>query len=128
MQRGQLGCRLVRRIPRIAGATLRRDRILILVVEPGIDERRRAMHLGPRDVSVPVGDRSEAGPSGEVHAGQPERGRKEGAGPLAVGTKILIILVQLRVVARWFPAGENLLHGLDIDAEQVGWNGLEVRC
>ncbi len=127
MQRSQLGCGLVRRIPRIARAALRGDGILILVVEPGIEERRRAVHLGPCDVGIPVGDRSESGPSGEVYAGQAERGRDEGAGPLAVGTKGLAILVELGVVAAWAPAGENLLHGHDIDAEEIGeW--LEVRC
>ena len=100
---------------------------MILVVEPSIEERRRAVHLGSRDIGVPIGDRSEAGPGGEVHAGQAERGRDERSRLLAVGAKGLAVLVELRVVAARAPAGENLLHGFDIDAKEVGeW--LEVRC
>ena len=69
---------------------------------------------------------SQAGPSGEVHAGQSERGRDERSRLLPVGAKGLAILVQLRVVAAWPPAGEHLLHGFDIDAKEVSeW--LEVR-
>ena len=74
-----------------------------------------------------LGDRSEAGPGGEVHAGQSERGRDQRSRLLPVGAKGLAILVQLRVVAAWPPAGEHLLHGLDIDTEEVS-ERLEVRC
>src|SRR4029077_12401282 len=40
--------------------------------------------------------------------------------------KGLAILVQLGVVATWSPAGENLLHRCDVDAEQIG-ERFEVR-
>jgi hypothetical protein len=75
MQGSQLGCRLVRRIPRIAGATLRRDRILILVVEPGIDERRRAMHLGPRDDFYQLSIPAPKAPAGSYDKTAFERGK-----------------------------------------------------
>ena len=111
------------RVPR---AALRGDWILILVAEPSVEERSQAVHLGHPDVGVPVGDRSEAGPGGEVHAGQAERRRDQRSRLLAVGAKGLAILVQKRVVAARSPAGEHLLHGFDVDAKEIG-ERLEVR-
>ena len=100
---------------------------MILVVEPGIEERRRAVHLCARNVGVPVGDRPEAGPGGQVHTGQAERGRDERSRLLSVGVKGLAVFVQFRVVATGPSAGENLLYGVDIDAKEVS-ERLEVRC
>ena len=85
------------------------------------------MHLGPCDVSIPVGKRSEAGPGGQIYARQAEGGRDERSRLLPVGAKGLAVFVQLRVVATWPPTGEHLLHGLDIDTEEVG-ERLKVRC
>ena len=85
------------------------------------------MHLGTRDVGIPVGDRSAAGPGGEVHAGEAERGRDERPCLLSVGAKGLAILVEFGVVAARSPARENLFYGLDINAEEVG-ERLEIWC
>ena len=66
----------------------RGDGILVLVVEPGIDERRRAVHLGSRDIGIPVGDRSQACPGAEVHAGEAKRGRDERSRLLPVAENV----------------------------------------
>src|SRR5437764_6970803 len=50
VKRGQFGCRFVRRSARISRAALSGDGILVLVVEPSIEERRRAVHLRPGHV------------------------------------------------------------------------------
>src|SRR5215510_4854558 len=53
---GQLRGDLVWLSPSVTLAALRRNGVLRLIVEPGIKECPRAVHLGSRDIRVPVGN------------------------------------------------------------------------
>src|SRR4051812_49947083 len=72
VQRRQLGCDLilVRVDTDMAEAVRGRDRKLIGVVEPRVEERAFAVHLQVRDERVPVRDRSPAGPCMQLDAGK----------------------------------------------------------
>ena len=126
MQCGKFGRHPVRSAPRVPCAALRGDGILILVAEASVEVRSRTMYLGDPDVSVPVSDRPGAGRGSKIDAGQAERRRDQRSSLLAVGAKGLSILIEECVVSPRPPTGENLLHGCDIDAEQVG-ERLQVR-
>src|SRR5262249_4965583 len=96
---GELGGNDIRLAPRISGTPLRGDWILLLVVQPGVEEGSRAVHLGRGDIGVPVGHGSEAGPGVEVDAGEAESRRNDGAGLLPIGPEALAVLVELGVEA-----------------------------
>ena len=62
----------------------------------------------------------------QVHAGEPERRRQKCRGRLAVGAEGLAVDVQLGVELSRSPAEEDLLHGIDVDLQQLG-NRFQVR-
>src|SRR6188472_2185863 len=98
-------------------AGFRGDRILLRIVEARIVEGAAPVHLGDRDVGVPVGDRAEARERAEVHSGEPERGRNEGSRGLAVRLHRLSVLVELRVVEAGAPAAQHRPDGRFVDAD-----------
>src|SRR5262249_2870692 len=126
MKSGELGGNDIRLAPRISGTALRGDRILLLVVQPGVEEGSRAVHLGGGDIGVPVGHGSEAGPGVEVDAGEAESWRNDGAGLLPIGPEALAVLVELGVEAARAPAGDDLLDRRDVHTEQIA-ERFEVR-
>src|SRR5262249_58569891 len=83
--------------------------------------------LGRADISVPIGNRTETGPGVQIHAGQAKGWWNECTSLLAVGTQSFAVFVQFCIEAAGTPSGENLLHGLSIDAEEIG-KRLEIRC
>src|SRR2546430_10746876 len=72
MQGRELRGQPVGHTARVAGAAPRRNRVLIPVAEPRIEERARAVHLGRANVRVPVGDRAEPSPRVQVDAREAE--------------------------------------------------------
>src|SRR5262249_32946531 len=123
---GELRGHEVRFAPAISGSGLRRDRILLFVVQSGVKERPRSMHLGNGHPSVPVRDRSKSSPRMEVDAGEAEGGWNEGACLLPIGPERLAVLVELRVESARAPGAERLLHGGDVNSKKIGeWR--EVR-
>src|SRR5215831_6936449 len=127
MKRGQFRCQFVRCTAHVSGSAFRGDWILIFVVEASVEECPRGMHLAYADISVPVRNRAEAGPSVQIHAGQTESGRDKGSCLPAIGPKSFAVLVQFRIEAARPPARENLFHSVGIDAEKIG-EGLEIWC
>ena len=53
VQVGELGCDDVGLATGVSGAALCRNRILLLVVQPGVVERSRAVHLGGGHIRIP---------------------------------------------------------------------------
>src|SRR5690348_7632468 len=107
MEGGELRSYPIWRASRVSGAAFCCDRILILVIEPGIEKRPSTVHFGCSDVSVPVGHRSEAGPSVQVHAGQAKSWWDECPSLLAVRPQSLAVLVQFGIETPRPPAREN---------------------
>src|SRR5215831_2657414 len=70
---GELGGHEVRLAAAISGSGLRRNRILLFVVQPGVEESSRAVHLGDGHPGIPVGNGSESRPCVEVDTGEAER-------------------------------------------------------
>ena len=81
----------------------------VAVVQPRVEERALAVHLGVGDVGVPVRDRAPAGVGVEVLAGQPERrGEQRRRRSCRRGGSALPSWFELRVVPARAPAREHL--------------------
>src|SRR5579864_919819 len=120
MKSRQLGGELVGLAARVVGFTPSGNGIHALVTEPGIKESALAMHFGGANICVPVGHRPESGPSVKVYAGQPIGWRDQCAGPLAVRSETLSVLVEFGVKATWTPTCQDFLERCTIDAQQIG--------
>src|SRR5438132_1310695 len=124
------GCELrgqpVGHTARVAGAAPRRNRVLIPVAEPRIEERARAVHLGRANVRVPVGDRAEPSPRVQVDAREAEGRWEKRSGLLPIRPERLPVLVKLCVEAARPPAREHCFDRREIDAQEIG-EGFEVR-
>src|ERR1051326_8263634 len=104
----QLAAHEIGRAAGIERTALRRHRVLVRIVEPLVEERSRAVHLGRRDIGVPVRHRAESGPGVEVHAGKTKRGGYQRARLSAVGPEGPAVLVQYGVEATRTPARQHL--------------------
>src|SRR5215831_281162 len=113
---GELRGHEVRLAPAVSRSSLRRDRILLFVVQPGVKERPRSMHLGNGDPGIPVRDGSKSGPGMEVDAGEAEGGWNESACLLPIGPERLAVLVELRVESARAPGAKRLLHGGNVNS------------
>src|SRR6516164_11717245 len=69
MESGQFRRQFVRCTAHVSRAAFRGNGILILVVETSIEEGPGSMHLADANISVPVRNRTEAGPGVQVHTG-----------------------------------------------------------
>jgi hypothetical protein len=109
-----------------------------LLVSPQPCQRCRPIHMGRRAIGLKrvntdfarrvqiVSRLGVERRNVEVHSRQTEGGRYRRSGLLAVGAKCLAILVQLGIEAARSPTGENLLHGVNIDSQEIS-ERLEVR-
>src|SRR5438552_3391087 len=126
MQGRELRGQPVGHTARVAGAAPRRNRVLIPVAEPRIEERARAVHLGRANVRVPVGDRAEPSPRVQVDAREAEGRWEKRSGLLPIRPERLPVLVKLCVEAARPPAREHCFDRREIDAQEIG-EGFEVR-
>src|SRR5439155_1031674 len=126
MQGRELRGQPVGHTARVAGAAPRRNRVLIPVAEPRIEERARAVHLGRANVRVPVGDRAEPSPRVQVDAREAEGRWEKRSGLLPIRPERLPVLVKLCVEAARPPAREHCFDRREIDTKEIG-AGFEVR-
>lgn len=93
--------------------------VFLGVIEPRVEERPLAAHLGVRDVGVPVGHRAPAGPCVVVHTREAERGREQRGGGLPIRTEGFAVMEELGIEFPRPPGRERLLERLLIDAQAV---------